>query len=163
MEDQKTRTTRFSAAFIAIIILLSLITGGLVGYAISNLTISGSVSDLQNQISALQGQMSNLESTSNAATQNSTYSGGDNASLAPLYSEVKDSVVVIRGITVQYDVFNRPYYSQVQGSGFIYNFNGQMVAITNYHVVEDVLNITVTFINGNSYEATVLGSDPTLT
>jgi S1-C subfamily serine protease len=48
----------------------------------------------------------------------------------------------------------------VQGSGFIYNFTGQMVAITNYHVVEDVLNITVTFINGNSYEAAVLGSDP---
>jgi S1-C subfamily serine protease len=27
-------------------------------------------------------------------------------------------------------------------------------------VVEDVINITVTFINGNGYEATVLGSDP---
>jgi S1-C subfamily serine protease len=160
MEDQKNKTTRFSAALIAIIIMLSLITGGLVGYAVSNLTISGSVSDLQNQVSALKGQVSNLESTSNAATQNSTYSIGENASLAPLYSEVKDSVVVVRGITVQYDVFNRPYYSQVQGSGFIYNFNGQMVAITNYHVVEDVLNITVTFINGNSYEAAVLGSDP---
>jgi S1-C subfamily serine protease len=160
MEEQKNKTTRFSAALIAIIIMLSLITGGLVGYAVSNLTISGSVSDLQNQVSALKGQVSNLESTSNAATQNSTYNIGENASLAPLYAEVKDSVVVVRGITVQYDVFNRPYYSQVQGSGFIYNFTGQMVAITNYHVVEDVLNITVTFVNGNSYEAAVLGSDP---
>jgi len=35
-----------------------------------------------------------------------------------------------------------------------------MVVITNYHVVQDVLNITVTFIDGNSYEAAVLGSDP---
>jgi S1-C subfamily serine protease len=160
MTDQKPKTSRFSAALIATIIMLSLITGGLVGYAVSNLTISGSVGDLQNQISALQGQVSNLQSTSNVATQNSTYIIGENASLAPLYREVKDSVVVIRGMTVQYDVFNRPYYSQVQGSGFIYNFTGQMVIITNYHVVQDVLNITVTFINGNSYEATVLGSDP---
>jgi S1-C subfamily serine protease len=158
--DQNVKKTRFSAALIAIIIILSLITGGLVGYSISNLTISGSVSDLQNQVSALQGQVSNLQSGSNGAYPNSTFVIGANASLAPLYAEVKDSVVVIRGITVQYDIFNRAYYSQVQGSGFVYNFTGQMVVITNYHVVQDVINITVTFINGDSYEATVLGSDP---
>jgi len=35
-----------------------------------------------------------------------------------------------------------------------------MVAITNNHVVQDTINITITFINGNSYAATVLGSDP---
>jgi S1-C subfamily serine protease len=158
--DQNVKKPRFSAALIAIIIILSLITGGLVGYSISNLTISGSVSDLQNQVSALQGQVSNLQSGSNGAYPNSTFVIGANASLAPLYAEVKDSVVVIRGITVQYDIFNRAYYSQVQGSGFVYNFTGQMVVITNYHVVQDVINITVTFINGDSYEATVLGSDP---
>jgi S1-C subfamily serine protease len=158
--DQNLKKPRFSSALIAIIIIISLLAGGLIGYAVSNLSISGSVNDLQNQVSALQGQVSNLQSTPDNANQNSTYIIGDNASLAPLYAEVQDSVVVIRGITVQYDLFNRPYYSQIQGSGFIYNFTGQMVVITNYHVVQDVLNITVTFINGNSYEATVLGSDP---
>jgi len=35
-----------------------------------------------------------------------------------------------------------------------------VVIITNYHVVQDTINITVTFINGNGYAATVLGSDP---
>ena len=104
--------------------------------------------------------MSNLQSTSDGAYQNGTYIIGENASLAPLYAEVQDSVVVIRGITVQYDLFNRAYYSQVQGSGFVYNFTGQMVVITNYHVVQDVQNITVTFLDGNSYTAEVLGSDP---
>jgi S1-C subfamily serine protease len=158
--DQNLKKPRFSSALIAIIIIISLLAGGLIGYAVSNLSISGTVNDLQNQVSALQGQVSNLQSTPDNANQNSTYIIGDNASLAPLYAEVQDSVVVIRGITVQYDLFNRPYYSQIQGSGFIYNFTGQMVVITNYHVVQDVLNITVTFINGNSYEATVLGSDP---
>jgi S1-C subfamily serine protease len=158
--DQKIKTPRFSTTLIVIIIVVSLIAGGLLGYSISNLTLSGSISDLQNQVSALQGQVSNLQSAPNVANQNSTYILGENASLAPLYAEVKDSVVVIRGVTVQYDVFRRPYYSQVQGSGFVYNFTGQMVVITNYHVVQNVLNITVTFINGNGYEATVLGSDP---
>jgi len=158
--DQKLKTRRFSTTLIVIIIVVSLIAGGLLGYSISNLIISGSINDLQEQVSALQGQVSNLQSTPNAANQNSTYIMGENASLAPLYAEVKDSVVVIRGLTVQYDIFRRPYYSQVQGSGFVYNFAGQMVVITNYHMVQSVLNITVTFINGNGYEATVLGSDP---
>jgi S1-C subfamily serine protease len=158
--EQKPKTSRFSATLIAIIIVLSLITGGLVGYSVSNLTISSSVSDLQNQVSALQGQVSNLQATPYGSYQNGTYIIGENASLAPLYAEVQDSVVVIRGITVQYDLFNRAYYSQVQGSGFVYNFTGQMVVITNYHVVQDVQNITVTFLDGNSYAAEVLGSDP---
>jgi S1-C subfamily serine protease len=158
--DQNLKKPRFSAALITIVIVVSLVTGGLVGYAVSNLTISGSISDLQNQVSALQNQVANFQSTSDGTYPNSTYIIGDNASLAPLYAEVKNSVVVIRGITVQYDIFNRAYYSRVQGSGFVYDSNGQMVVITNYHVVQNVLNITVTFINGDSYEAAVLGSDP---
>jgi S1-C subfamily serine protease len=158
--EQQVRKPRFSTAIIIIVIIASLVGGGLIGYSISNLTISGSVSDLQDQVSALQGQVSNLQSAQNVATQNGTYIVGENASLAPLYAQVKDSVVVIRGLTVQYDVFRRACYSQVQGSGFVYNFTGQMVVITNYHVDQNVLNITVTFIDGNSYAATVLGSDP---
>ena len=122
--------------------------------------MSRSISDLQSQVSALQGQVSNFQSTSNEVNQNSIYILGENASLAPLYAKVKDSVVVIRGLTVQYDAFRRSYYSQVQGSGFVYKFAGQMGVITNYHMVQNVLNITVTFINGNGYAATVLGSDP---
>jgi len=158
--EQQIRKPRFSTAIIVIIIIASLVAGGLIGYSISNVTISGSVSDLQDQVSALQGQVSNLQSAQNVANPNGTYIVGENASLAPLYAEVKDSVVVIRGLTVQYDVFRRAYYSQVQGSGFVYNFTGQMIVITNYHVAQDVLNITVTFIDGNSYVASVLGSDP---
>lgn len=160
MTDQNLKKPRFSTTLIVIIIVVSLIAGGLLGYSISNLTISGSINDLQNQVSALQGQVSNFQSTSNVVNQNSTYIMGENSSLAPLYAEVKDSIVVIRGVTVQYDVFRRSYYSQVQGSGFVYNFAGQMVVITNYHMVQDALNITVTFINGNGYAATVLGLDP---
>jgi S1-C subfamily serine protease len=158
--NQKPKTPRFSTTLIVITIVVSLIAGGLLGYAVSNLIISGSMSDLQNQVSALQGQVSNLQSTPNVANQNSTYIMGDNVSLASLYAEVKDSIVVVQGLMVQYDIFHRAYYSQVQGSGFVYNFEGQMVVITNYHMVQDVINITVTFINGNGYAATVLGSDP---
>jgi S1-C subfamily serine protease len=157
--DKKPENRRFSATLIVVIIAVSLISG-VIGYSISTFTTPGNISDLENQVAALQGEVSNLQSTPAMSDQNSTFIVGENASLAPLYAEVQDSVVVIRGLTVQYDVFGRAYYSQVQGSGFVYNFTGQMVIITNYHVVQDVLNVTVTFINGNGYEATVLGSDP---
>jgi S1-C subfamily serine protease len=84
----------------------------------------------------------------------------NNVSLSQLYSQVKESVVVVQGQVVQYDFFGRPYYSQVQGSGFVYNSTGQIVVVTNYHVVENAINVTVTLSDGDAYSATVLGSDP---
>ena len=47
----------------------------------------------------------------------------------------------------------------VQGSGFVYNFAGRSVVLTNYHVVQDTTNLSVTFSNGHGYSATVLGTD----
>jgi len=158
--SEDSRKTRFSTALVAVIIVVSLIAGGLLGYSASNLAVSGIISNLQNQLSTLQEQVSYLQSTQGATNQNNTYVLGENASLSQLYEQVKDSVVVIRGIIVQYDIFHRPYYTQVQGSGFVYNFTGEMVGITNYHVVQNTINITVTFIDGDGYAATVLGSDP---
>jgi S1-C subfamily serine protease len=158
--NQKPKTPRFSTTFIVIIIVVSLIAGGLLGYSISNVTMSGNISDLQNQVSTLQEQVSTLQSAQNGVSQSNTYIMGENVSLAPLYAAVKDSVVVIRGLTVEYDIFHRSYYTQVQGSGFVYDYEGQMVVITNYHVIQEAINITVTFINGNGYAATLLGSDP---
>jgi S1-C subfamily serine protease len=163
MTTEQKLKPHFSTTLIVIIVIISLIAGGLIGYSISNVTISGKINDLQNQVSALQEQVSTLQSAPNApnaADQNNTYIIGENASLAPLYAEVKDSIVVIRGLTVQYDIFRHAYYSSVQGSGFVYDYEGQMVVITNYHVIQNAINVTVTFINGNGYAATPLGSDP---
>jgi S1-C subfamily serine protease len=149
---QKPKAKLSPTILIVAIAIVSLFAGGLLGYSIGYSTISGRINELQNQISYLQ-------STQNA-NQNNTYILAENVSLSQLYAQVKDSVVIVRGLTVAYDMFRRPYYSLVQGSGFVYNFTGQMVVITNYHVITGSINITVTFINGNGYTATVLGSDP---
>jgi len=150
---QKPKPTSISTILIVTIAIASLCAGGLLGYSIS-------YSNLQNQLSTLQEQVSNLQSTQNITYQNVTYVLGENASLSQLYEQVKESIVVIQGTIVQYDIFRRPYYTRVQGSGFVYNLAGQAVIITNYHVVQNAVNITVTFINGNGYAATILGSDP---
>jgi len=154
----KPKTAALSAGIIVAIVIISLLAGGALGYSIYYLTTSEDMKNLQNEVSTLREQVTNLQPTQTIVNQNSTYFFG-NASLSKLYSQVKDAVVAIRGLTVQYDIFHRPYYSQVQGSGFVYNFSGKTVVITNYHVVQETINITVTFINGDGYGATILGSD----
>jgi S1-C subfamily serine protease len=157
---QKPKTTLSTTILVVTIAVASLFAGGLLGYLLVYSNVSERISDPQNQLSTLQGQISKLQSTQNITYQNITYVLGENASLSQLYEQVKESVVTIRGTIVQYDFFGRAYYTQVQGSGFVYNFTVQMVIITNYHVVHNAINITVTFMNGNGYAATILGSDP---
>jgi S1-C subfamily serine protease len=145
---QETRSRRISTVLIVTAIVVSLLVGGLMGYAITYSTLSGRINELQNQLSTL-------------PYQNATYFLDKNVSLSQLYNQVKESVLVIQGLQPQYDIFNRlAGYSGVQGSGFISNFTGQTVVITNYHVVQGAINITVTFTDGNTYATTMLGSDP---
>ena len=78
-----------------------------------------------------------------------------------MYSQVKSSVVVIQDLVPAYDFFGQlEGYSQQQGSGFVTTVNNQQVIVTNNHVIENAVNETATFADGNSYPAKVLGSDP---
>ena len=47
---------------------------------------------------------------------------------------------------------------QAQGSGFVYDGQGHIV--TNEHVVDGATSVSVQLWNGKSYQATVVGSDP---
>jgi len=47
---------------------------------------------------------------------------------------------------------------QAQGSGFVYDRQGHV--ITNQHVVDGAESVKITFWNGTSYDAEVVGSDP---
>lgn len=166
--DQEPRGRRFSTIVIAIIVAVSLFAAAFLGYLTGSNAVQERTNDLQTQLSDSQDRIDDLQTQlSILLGQNVTYLGqnvsyflDENVSLSQIYKQVKESVVIIRGILVQYDIFRRPYYSQVQGSGFVYNFTGQEVVVTNYHVVESAVNITITFANGDGYAATVIGSDP---
>jgi S1-C subfamily serine protease len=69
--------------------------------------------------------------------------------LPELFSKVEQSVVQI---TVQKG------NARGVGSGFVYDKQGHIV--TNYHVVEGASKVTVTFLDGTSYRASIVGSDP---
>jgi S1-C subfamily serine protease len=153
--SQKPKVVRSRVAVtVTFIIICSLLAGGFIGYSFGTLTLSGEVADLQNQVKDLQGQITALEAANNSQYQVIP----ENVSLSQLYKNVQDSVVVITDFMVETTVFGQQIV-EVQGSGFVYNFIGHMVIVTNYHVVEEATNISVTFRDGDAYAANVLGSD----
>jgi S1-C subfamily serine protease len=167
---EKPKARHLSAVLIAILIL-SLLVGGIIGYGVSSLTTSSQISSLQDQVSTLKTTVSNLQSAEGQPTQNITYENatvnnttyvlGENFSLSQLYDQVKDSVVEVETTMLEgYDFAGNPVYGGALGSGFVSNLTGQFVIITNYHVIEGAINVTVTFADGDTYVANVTGEDP---
>jgi putative serine protease PepD len=106
--------------------------------------------------------MDRIQTTSSQSGGTTTYvSNTETVSLSDLYNEVENSVVTIDCITVEYSgiPFGRQVTYETQGSGFVTEYAGQMVIITNNHVINDATSITVTFANGNTHNATILGTD----
>lgn len=99
---------------------------------------TGLLLELQSKVQALQAKVEALQANGTA-------------SLPEIYESVKDSVVMILGVTTT---------GTVQGSGFVYNFSGSMVVLTNNHVVSGTTDVSVTFSDGNGYAAVVNGTDP---
>jgi S1-C subfamily serine protease len=146
------KNRRFMALIIVAFLLVGLVAGGIIAYTVTYQDFNTKLSNLQSQIDLYQGSGSN-------GTQQ-TYLINGSISLSNLYQQVKSSVVVIQDLVPSYNFFgNLIGYSQQQGSGFITDVNNQQVIVTNNHVIQDALNETVTFSNGDSYPATVLGSD----
>jgi S1-C subfamily serine protease len=134
-----------SASLLVLLFAAGLLVGGL---AIFFITFQDTI-NLNNQVAALQSQVSELRGFQNVTYQNITIYQNSTA-LADIYAGVKDSVVLIQGTTSD---------GGVQGSGFVYDFSDRIVVITNYHVVYGTSGLSVTFSDGNGYSATVLGTD----
>ena len=146
MENAETYAIKTSSLLIIMVFAAGLISGGIVSYLITFQQIG----ELRNEVSNLQGHVSKLWGFQNVTYQNITIYQ-NNTALVKIYEKVRDSVVLIRGKTAR---------GMVQGSGFVYNYSGTMVVITNYHVIHGTTSISVTFHNGNGYAAYVKGKDP---
>jgi len=97
---------------------------------------------IQNQLSALQTSLTNLEQ------QLDILEYINKTGLMPwpeIYNQIKHSIVLIQTETGL-------------GSGFVYDHEGHIV--TNYHVIENATTIQVTFLDGNITDASKVGEDP---
>ena len=76
-------------------------------------------------------------------------------SLIEIFEKTEESVVQVNVRAV--DGTSKP---GSMGSGFVYSDKGYI--ITNNHVVDDAGKVTVTFLDGESYTAKIIGTDPDL-
>ncbi len=90
-------------------------------------------------------------------------SNPDSISPVQIYQAASSSVVTITGVTSQVGTswFGRPVKSivSVLGTGFVVTYNDAYYVLTNFHVVDGLVNATVAFSNGNQYRAHIVGSD----
>jgi putative serine protease PepD len=82
------------------------------------------------------------------------------SSVAAIYKSAHEAVVeiTVSGATATSPFGDGGGTQQAQGSGFVYDEQGHV--ITNQHVVAGAESVKVTFWNGKTYDATVVGSDP---
>jgi S1-C subfamily serine protease len=80
------------------------------------------------------------------------------AQVEAVYTEAAPAVVNITSNVIGYNAFMQPVPEQGTGSGFVYDTQGHIV--TNYHVVENAQSVSVTLSTGETYAATVVGTDP---
>jgi len=76
-------------------------------------------------------------------------------SLIEIFEKTEESVVQVNVRTA--DGISKPGN---MGSGFVYSEDGYI--ITNNHVVDDAGVVTITFLDGESYTAKIIGTDPDL-
>lgn len=87
------------------------------------------------------------------STRNST-----SISISKIFKDVQGSVVQITRENKQAPDSPGDENVTSLGSGFVFDKEGRI--ITNHHVVQDSKSVDVTFIDGNRYVASVVGSDP---
>ena len=135
-----------STSLFALLFMAGLIVGVIVAFYINFQRMT----ELRDEVAELKSQLSDFSGVQNATYQNITIYQ-NSTTLAEIYASVRESVVLVQGVTSD---------SEVQGSGFVYESSGRMVVVTNYHVVHDTTALSVTFANGNGYSAIALGTDP---
>jgi len=113
---------------------------------------------LVNRISILEGQVSSLQSQI-AILQQGNGSVLPSQGLDQLYEQVQESIVTVKGLIAETIIFGVTTYSEILGSGFVVNLTGTPLIITNFHVVDGMINGSVTFTSGEAFPFQVLGSD----
>jgi S1-C subfamily serine protease len=79
-----------------------------------------------------------------------------------IYAQSSQGVVTVRGLATTVtltDTGPAKVFITVLGTGFVVSYNTSYYIVTNFHVIEGVVNSTVTFSNGDAYRARIIGSD----
>ncbi len=82
----------------------------------------------------------------------------ESLSVSEVYEKAYKSVVEITTTLNQSSPMGGEQQASGQGSGFVFDADGHIV--TNHHVVDGAQSVSVRFWDGSTYDATVVGTDP---
>jgi S1-C subfamily serine protease len=127
------------------------------GQQSSNIIPSSSLSQQQQQ------QQNFIQNNKQQQPSSSSQSQNNQTTLPTIFKKAENSVVQITSTVSNPNTMmiinGNPVQSQSErlGSGFVFDKQGHI--ITNSHVVEGVPTVDVTFVDGNTYTAKVVGLD----
>jgi S1-C subfamily serine protease len=146
-------------AAVVLLLVAVIVFGAIAAYYSSALAESEVNARSFKQASAVEAE--NLGYFTQAQTDFNVSVGGLDP--AAIYDAANGSVVTVQGsriVTVLSIFGSAQSVESVFGSGFVVRYSGSDYVVTNYHVVDSLVNVTVTFWNGDTYAAKVIGSDP---
>ena len=146
------KQVRIKGILLTAIIIASLFSG-VIAYFVSSFVYSNEINNIKNQISELEQEFDNITSNDSGTIS------GDGVLLSDLFDQVRLSVVVVEATIRQVNLFGREYFTEQQGSGFILDFNGELLVVTSNHIVNNAVSVSVTFVNGTAYDSTILYSN----
>jgi S1-C subfamily serine protease len=149
---------------VPLVVVLLVASGSLTAFYYLQYTQSNDrIATLDSTISTLKNEQSTLLQLLAA---NSTAPGGhllpgnlSSIDTVVIYDYANESVVTVQGLQPVRTLFGTTY-QQVLGSGFVAFYRGSYYVTTNFHVVQNDINITATFSDGDAFRANVVGSDP---
>ncbi len=142
----------------AIPFLAALVGGGVV---VAVIAAAGGLGSTQETVTQIQAA-SPVASTATSSTA-STAKGAAAPSAHEIYERTAPSVAYVTSTIVRQSASPFGFGESQQqgiatGSGFVINSNGTV--LTNWHVVENAVKVTVSFEHGKTVEARVVGKNP---
>ncbi|MBN2222958.1 MAG: trypsin-like peptidase domain-containing protein [Vallitaleaceae bacterium] len=163
-QEQKVRTKRKFPRFVALFVLF-IFLGGIVfgaGYTTAIYIGDQLTPSLVARTNTLSFDVNRIEPVISNATTQETASGS-----IPLIAKTVGPVVVTITSEVEYTAGSfwgdQTYVNEGTGSGIIYQLRDEdLLIITNHHVIENAKSVDITFDEGHSLEAEILGFDSTM-
>lgn len=115
------------------------------------------VTQMNEKIDALKKEIQQASQASGASVSGSTVAAINGLTPSQVYAQNVRSVVAISSVIRSTSFYGQTTQGTATGSGFILTENGYVV--TNYHVVEGAVSVSVLTNDGEEYEATVVGHD----
>lgn len=143
----------YSGHWLVVFLLVGFIAAGLI---LSSFILYSALMELSDKVEGIELVIERLNKEVNIIKNlRSPSLAYFNVSFTEIYEKTCRGVVMITGL--KSSILGE---QMGLGSGFVIRYDSSYYIVTNYHVVNNAKDLVVTFYDGNSYPAVVVGTDP---